>query len=103
MDEEGKDLSGWFVPALITPLGLDKLTDCHTHTLTDTEHTHSKIFLWSNNAAFCPHAPCVCVCERTNARVCVCARGLGQAFTGVCERKSLTVSGVVLYRRPSCC
>ena len=38
MDEEGRDLSGWFVPALITPLGLDKLTDCHTHT-----HTHSCI------------------------------------------------------------
>lgn len=30
-----------------------------------------------------------------------CVRG--QAFMGVCERKSLTVSGVVLYRRPSCC
>lgn len=33
--DERRDLSGWFAPALITPQGLDKLTDApppHTHT-----------------------------------------------------------------------
>lgn len=38
------NLSGWFLQALITPLGVDKLTACHTLMHTHM-HMHSKIFL----------------------------------------------------------
>lgn len=55
------DLSGWFVLALITPLGLDKLTDCHTYCHMHTHtHTHRKIFFFhSDSAAFCLLSVCV--------------------------------------------
>ena len=72
MGEEGRDLSGWFVPALITPLGLDKLTDCHTHTHILAHRTHtqqdiSPVKQWCILSAFS-----ACVCERYSE--CVWAR-----------------------------
>lgn len=56
------DLSGWFVRALITPLGFDKLTDCPTYT-----HMHIGRYFCSQTKLFsvcifyaeCVTLPCV--------------------------------------------
>lgn len=67
------DLSGWFVLALITPLGLDKLTDCHTYCHMQT-HTHAERYFFSLRQCSILFAFCVCcVCEHTLCAWLVCA------------------------------
>lgn len=60
------DLSGWFVRALITPLGLDKLTDCRTHTQTCTQADISAVkqscFLSAFSVLYVRLCPACMVC-----------------------------------------